>query len=45
MPEQMWRVAKHEGVGNVVLEHVPVPQPGLRRGGYPARVPNTFGTG
>ncbi|MGH2354123.1 MAG: zinc-dependent alcohol dehydrogenase [Chloroflexota bacterium] len=24
----MWRVAKHEGVGNVVLEQVPVPEPG-----------------
>ncbi|MBI3974071.1 MAG: zinc-binding dehydrogenase [Chloroflexi bacterium] len=24
----MWRVAKHEGVGNVVLEHVPIPEPG-----------------
>ena len=30
MPDQnqMWRVAKHEGVGNVVLEHVPIPEPG-----------------
>lgn len=24
----MWRVAKHEGVGNVVLEQVPIPEPG-----------------
>jgi threonine dehydrogenase-like Zn-dependent dehydrogenase len=24
----MWRVAKHEGVGNVVLEQTPVPEPG-----------------
>lgn len=24
----MWRVAKHEGVGNVVLEQVPIPTPG-----------------
>lgn len=24
----MWRVAKHEGVGNVVLEEVPLPEPG-----------------
>lgn len=27
-PAVMWRVGKHEGVGNVVLEQVPVPQPG-----------------
>lgn len=24
----MWRVGKHEGVGNVVLEHVPIPEVG-----------------
>jgi threonine dehydrogenase-like Zn-dependent dehydrogenase len=24
----MWRVAKHEGVGNVVLEEIPLPEPG-----------------
>ena len=24
----MWRVGKHEGVGNVVLEQVPLPEPG-----------------
>jgi NADPH:quinone reductase-like Zn-dependent oxidoreductase len=24
----MWRVAKPEGVGNVVVERVPVPEPG-----------------
>jgi L-iditol 2-dehydrogenase len=24
-PSEMWRVAKHEGVGNVVLERVPLP--------------------
>ncbi|MGH2352477.1 MAG: zinc-dependent alcohol dehydrogenase [Chloroflexota bacterium] len=28
MAKMMWRVAKHEGVGNVVLEQVPVPEPG-----------------
>src|SRR5919106_4404713 len=28
MPDTMWRVAKHEGVGNVVLEQVPLPNPG-----------------
>jgi threonine dehydrogenase-like Zn-dependent dehydrogenase len=28
MPDTMWRVAKHEGVGNVVLEAVPLPEPG-----------------
>ena len=26
--EMMWRVGKHEGVGNVVLEHVPIPEVG-----------------
>jgi len=24
----MWRVSKHEGVGNVVLEEIPLPEPG-----------------
>ena len=28
MAEMMWRTAKHEGVGNVVLEQVPIPEPG-----------------
>ena len=28
MPDLMWRTAKHEGVGNVVLEQVPIPEPG-----------------
>ena len=28
MPDLMWRVAKHAGVGNIALEQVPVPQPG-----------------
>jgi threonine dehydrogenase-like Zn-dependent dehydrogenase len=28
MTQTMWRVGKHEGVGNVVLEQVPLPEPG-----------------
>ena len=28
MPDLMWQTAKHEGVGNVVLEQVPIPEPG-----------------
>ena len=28
MADLMWRTAKHEGVGNVVLEQVPIPEPG-----------------
>ena len=28
MSRTMWRVAKHEGVGNIQLEQVPVPDPG-----------------
>ncbi|MDE2992420.1 MAG: hypothetical protein OXU67_00915 [Chloroflexota bacterium] len=28
MAEMMWRVGKHAGVGNVVLEHVPIPEVG-----------------
>ena len=28
MTELMWRVGKHEGVGNVVLERVPIPEVG-----------------
>jgi threonine dehydrogenase-like Zn-dependent dehydrogenase len=28
MAGMMWRTAKHEGVGNVVLEQVPIPEPG-----------------
>ena len=28
MTDLMWRVAKHEGVGNVVLEQIPIPEPG-----------------
>jgi threonine dehydrogenase-like Zn-dependent dehydrogenase len=28
MTEMMWQVAKDEGVGNVVLQRVPVPEPG-----------------
>lgn len=29
MAEMMWRLAKHEGVGNVVLDRVPLPQVGV----------------
>ena len=25
MADMMWRVAKHEGLGNIVMEHVPIP--------------------
>ena len=28
MADLMWRTAKHEGVGNVVMEQVPIPEPG-----------------
>ena len=28
MPDMMWQTAKHEGVGNIVLEHVPIPEVG-----------------
>ena len=27
MADLMWRTAKHEGVGNVVMEQVPIPEP------------------
>ena len=35
MPDLMWRTAKHEGVGNVVLEQVPIPRTGPQRGRGP----------
>ena len=28
MADLMWQTAKHEGVGNVVMEQVPIPEPG-----------------
>ena len=28
MPDMMWQTAKHEGVGNIVLEQVPIPEVG-----------------
>ncbi len=28
MPDMMWRVAKHEGLGNIVMEQVPIPELG-----------------
>ena len=28
MSDMMWRVAKHEGLGNIVMEHVPIPELG-----------------